>query len=91
MTTSRNLAVRISGASFAIGFEDHRALSLVHSVPPETLSEPKRAQQANHLIGGVRRFLANRPEFALIGTEDEMVAFAKQTGGFGNIWVKPSF
>ena len=89
MTATRDLAVRLSAPTNDINGHGQRSLHLIHSLPGETLAENHRNQQANHLIGGVRRFLFHRPEYRLIGTDGEMVAFARQTGGFGNVWVEP--
>lgn len=88
MSDSKDHIIRISELSATIGHQDKRALRLLYSAAPETLTEDERGQQANRLIDGVRLTLAHHPGMALIGTEEQMVAFAKQTGGFGNIWVK---
>lgn len=83
-TTTRQIAVRLTAPS---SYKNHRALYLINAVPPETLPASARNQQANHLIAGVRRFLQNRPEFRIAGSEADMIAHVRATGGHCNVWV----
>ncbi len=72
---------------FSHGHGGEYLLALENAAYPGRLGKEVRLQQGQKLLRGVREFLAGNPDFALVGTEEELLETIRLTDGYANLWV----
>ncbi len=69
------------------GHGGEHLLTLDHPHLPLRLGKQVREQQGQKLLRGVQEFLNRNRDFALVGSEADLLELIRLTDGYANIWV----
>ncbi len=72
---------------FSKGHTGEYLLELREAMLPTRLGAELREEQGAALLRGVRDFLERNPDFALVGSESNLIELIRRTDGYANVWL----